>query len=296
MRVAVLGLGNMGGAVARCLAGAGHQVYGWSRSEATRLRASSYCTPIETLGRGLEAAGVIVGCLPNYATSRALFDTVTASAWRDKTLIQLAGGSPDEAESMAAWAAEHGVAYVDGAIATFPKRVGAAATTILFSGNRAAYDRAKPVLDALGGRNLFVSDKASGAEAVDMAWLSLYYGVSLGLLHGVAFCEAEGISPDLMFRAVPSFITEIEAAAKEYQGMLTSQDFRGDQAALDVHLAAMGHLLDAANRYRLDPRFMEVLSGVFGDACKMGHGQHEIAAAIAVVRGAVVRGTPGTSA
>jgi 3-hydroxyisobutyrate dehydrogenase-like beta-hydroxyacid dehydrogenase len=285
MHVAVLGLGNMGGAVARCLAKAGHEVYGWSRSEETRARASAYCTPIETLDRGLVAADLIIGCLPNYDSSRALFDTGSGTAWRAKTLVQLAGGSPDEAETMAGWATEHGVAYIDGAIATFPKRVGATTTSIFFSGDRAAYAKAKPVLDALGGRNLFVSDKVSGAEAIDMAWLSLYYGVSLGLLHGVAFCEAEGLSTDIFFEAVPSFVPEIGAAASEYKQMLAAQSYRGDQATLQVHVAAMNHLASAGKRYRLDPRFMDLLLSIYGDACKMGYSQQEIVAAMSVVRG-----------
>ena len=247
--VTVLGLGRMGAALAKAFHDAGHDTHGWSRSEATRQAAAGFCTTHNAIAEAVAAADLIVVCLHDYDTSLAAYADVPDDAWAGKTMVQLSSCAPEEAEPMQAWATEHGIAYIDGAIATFPSRIGAPATAIFMSGDRAAHDKAKPVLDALGGRNAFVSDKVTGAAAMDLGWLSLLYGVSSGLLQGAAFCSSLGIDPKAFFDAMPSFDPEIKHAAKEYDEMIARDAYEGDQATLEeVHVAAMQHLLGCAEQ------------------------------------------------
>jgi len=199
--------------------------------------------------------------------------------------VQTSSSAPSEAPAMDAWASERGMAYVDGAIATFPSRMGAPASCVFFSGDRAAYDAAKPVLDALGGRNTFVSDDVKGAAALDLGWLSLLYGVTLGLLQGAAFSQSLGIDPKVFFGAMPSFDPEIKHAASEYADMIGRDAYEGDQAQLDVHHAAMQHLASCAAENGLDTRFTQLMTDVFGDACAKGFGDKEIAATIKILNG-----------
>jgi 3-hydroxyisobutyrate dehydrogenase-like beta-hydroxyacid dehydrogenase len=275
----------MGTALVKAFSDAGIDTHGWSRSKATRDAAANYCHPHDTLQEAIGSADLIVVCLPDYDTSLEAFSAASDDAWAGKTMVQLSSCAPDEAVVMQSWAHERAIAYIDGAIATFPKRIGAPATAIFMSGDRAAYERVKPTLEALGGRNAFVSDKVTGAAAMDLGWLSFLYGVSSGLLQGAAFCRSLGIDPKEFFAAMPSFDPEIKHAAEEYDGMIAADSYQGDQATLAVHVAAMQHLLSSAEQNGLDTRFTEMLVSLYGDAVDRGLGDMEFAAAIKMFLG-----------
>jgi hypothetical protein len=56
-----------------------------------------------------------------------------------------------------------------------------------------------------------------------------------------------------MFEAVPSFQIEIAADTEDARAMIECGDFRGDQAIIDAHRAAMEHLAAAARTSGVRP-------------------------------------------
>jgi 3-hydroxyisobutyrate dehydrogenase-like beta-hydroxyacid dehydrogenase len=283
--VTVLGLGRMGSALARSFDAAGHKVTAWNRSAGPRDAATGFCTPVEAVADAVAASDLIVTCLADYDSTMEALAGVSSEQWAGRTMVQLASGGPEDAHGMKAWADARGIAYIDGAIATFPDRMGAADTCIFMSGDRAAHDRHEATLAAMGGRNLFASDDVAAAASLDLAWLSLLYGVTLGMLSAAAFCEAGKVSPKHFFNTMPSFMPEIAHAAKEYDDMIARDSYEGDQAMISVHLAAMEHIGGAAASAGMDTRFTDMLLGMFKEAVDRGLGELEIAAAIKVLRG-----------
>jgi 3-hydroxyisobutyrate dehydrogenase-like beta-hydroxyacid dehydrogenase len=149
-------------------------------------------------------------------------------------------------QQLGAFAEAHGVAYLDGAILTFPSRIGDQMTMIAYAGSRAAFDAHAATLRTLGGRSAFVSEEVGGARAVDLAWLSFLYGNAIGLLQGAAFCESQRVDPAQFFDAVPSLLVEIAGEAAYHRQLIGRGDYGGDQATLDVHVAAMRYIAQAA--------------------------------------------------
>ena len=198
--------------------------------------------------------------------------------------MQLATGGPADARGLAAWAADAGVAYLDGAIATYPARIGDAPTIVFYSGDRAAYDRHRATLEALGGRPTFVGEAPGAAAAADLAWLSFLYATMVGLFQGAAFLEAEGAEPAVVFNAVPSFGIEIAAEAAYARELIARNDFHGDQATLDVHLAAMEHIVAAAAESGVSGELPRLVRDLTARAVASGHGGDEIAALIETFR------------
>jgi glyoxylate/hydroxypyruvate reductase A len=91
--VAVLGLGEMGGAVARRLARSGYEVLGWSRSPA-RIDGVRTQSGQEALWQVLGAAEIVVNLLPLTAQTRGLFDASTFGRMRrGAALVNLARGA-----------------------------------------------------------------------------------------------------------------------------------------------------------------------------------------------------------
>lgn len=272
--VTVLGLGNMGAALAGAFESAGHTTTGWTRSSRTGTPAAA-----------CEASDLIVGCVLDYdATYEVLAAPGVTEALAGKTFVQLATGGPADAQAMADWAAGAGVVYLDGSIATYPARIGDEPTIIFYSGDRASFDRHRTTLAALGGRPTFVGEPVGGAAAADLAWLSFLYGSMIGLFQGAAFLEAEGVDPAVVFDSVPSFGVEIAAEAAYARDLIARNDFSGDQAALYTHLAGMEGILQAAEQGGVNSEFPRLVRDLTARAVAGGHRDHEIAALIEILR------------
>jgi 3-hydroxyisobutyrate dehydrogenase-like beta-hydroxyacid dehydrogenase len=71
----------------------------------------------------------------DYVTSeRLLRSGGLTKGLRGKLLVQLTSGSPKQAREMAAWARQHEIQYLDGAIMATPNLIGGPECTILYSG------------------------------------------------------------------------------------------------------------------------------------------------------------------
>lgn len=283
-QVAVIGAGRMGSALARCLKDSGLGVGIWARTRKTRERLSDIAAPVDTLGEAIGDAPLILICLPDYAASRECLDEISGLL-NDRTVVQLSSGGPADAVGLADWTKAAGGLYLDGAIATFPRRIGDASTTIFLSGSHDAWLRYRETLRRLGGRTTYLGSDVSAAATADLAWLSIYYGIALGFLQGAAFFEAGGLNPVSLFESTPSFLVEMHDAASEYRDMIHSAVYTGDQATIDVHRSAIEHLSSSARSVGVDSRFVDVAADLLDEAIMAGNGGSEIASVFHVLRG-----------
>lgn len=278
-KTAVLGLGNMGAAVADCLIGAGGPVTVWNRTAAKAAAFAGRCSVASDARTAVQSSDVIVSVLPDYDTAREVLGDL-GSELSGKTVLQLSSGTPDEARELSASVIAAGAGYLDGKIFTYPARVGAPMTRFAYSGSSAAYDLWIPLGSALGGRSTFFGDDPGAAATVDLGWLSFLYGASVGLFQAVAYCRAEGVDAAAVFDSVPSWLSEIDAESSYYDFLHSRRDYSGDQATLEVHLAAMSHLAEAARSRDISAALPDLLLQVFGRAIELGHGSDELAAGI----------------
>lgn len=276
---AVLGLGNMGAAVAECLIGSGAPVTVWNRTSAKAAAFDGRATIAADARSAVQSSDVIVSVLPDYDTARAVLGDLRPDL-SGKVVVQLSSGTPDEARDLSASLTADDVRYLDGKIFTYPARVGAPMTRFAYSGSAAAYEFWSPVGSALGGRSTFLGDDSGAAATVDLGWLSFLYGASVGLFQAVAYARAEGVDATAVFDSVPSWLSELDAESSYYDFLHGRDDYSGDQATLEVHLAAMSHLAAAARSRGISAALPDVLLQVFGRAIDLGHGSDELAAGI----------------
>jgi 2-hydroxy-3-oxopropionate reductase len=153
MRVALLGTGLMGAPMARRLLAAGHALRAWNRTRAKAqpllaLGAAVADSPADAVN-GAEATLVI---LENGAVVReVLFVRGTAEALAAGSfLVDLSSIPPDEAREHHRRLAERGVAALDAPVSGGPPAAEAGALAIMVGCETAAFDRAEPLLRALG--------------------------------------------------------------------------------------------------------------------------------------------------
>ena len=278
--VSVIGLGRMGSALARAFHSSGHTVTVWNRSpDKAELLIQAGLRGAPSPGAAAGASDVIVVCVLDYPTSDDLLGQpdVTA-ALRGKALVQLTTGTAAQARHTAAWADDHGIDYLDGAIMVHPSAIGTETGTVLYAGRADLFERHKSLLESLGGLTIFAGDDAGTASTLDGALVSGYYGLALGLFQGAALCRSEGIPLDTFTLYVQAAIGTYANLIAPVMEMITSGSYEGTEATVDIQALGASHLGEAMRDRGLDPAFSDCLHHYMRRAIALGHGQHELAA------------------
>ncbi len=279
VKIAVVGCGLMGSALARAFASAGHDVAVWNRTPGKARAVGGGTVAMNDLVQAVSGRELVVVSLSNYAAS---FEVLSAkgvsSALTGKTLVQLTSGSPADARSGLEWARAHGVAYLDAAILAFPGFVATDYATVYYAGSRAVFDRHLETLQALAKNSVYVDEKIGSAATLDCAILEAFYGGSLALLHAAAMCKAEGLDPKAFFSQKSSFLGLVSVTADAAQGMVERNDFSGDQCSLNTHVAAIEHIVRLSKDARISTRFPQELLDNYKRALSEGLGLQELPA------------------
>ena len=135
-KVTVIGAGHMGSALATALYKRGFATSVWNRTVSkTEALAQAGLRVGASLLEAVSNAEVVIVNINNYESTKELMrEPEIESALREKVLVQLSSGTPDEAREMEAWARAHGIAYLDGAIVNYPVDIGKPQGTVLYAG------------------------------------------------------------------------------------------------------------------------------------------------------------------
>lgn len=143
--VTVIGLGEMGSALAGALVRGGHHVTVWNRTTAKAERlVQDGAVLARSAAAAVSASAIVIVCVSDYTATRAIFEKKEVAAALDgRVLVQLGSGTPKEARDTQSWVRAQGAAYLDGAILAWPRQIGAPETVILASGDEASSGRTR---------------------------------------------------------------------------------------------------------------------------------------------------------
>ena len=285
-KVAVIGAGRMGSALAAALYKKGFDTTVWNRT-------SSKMEPLSRLGLRVapslqEAIGnaeIVIVSLNNYESLNQLVrPPATESALRGKVLVQLSSGTPDEAREMESWARPRGIDYLDGAILNYPVDIGKPQGTVLYSGSDELFNRLKPVLLAFGDNAMFVGKEIGQASATDIACLSFCMGAFLGFLHGYIVYEAENLPVAGYLQVVKTLMPAMEAALADLCEKIKTKDYgntqaslENTQASLETWAVAPRELIAWCEKHRVNHTFADPQLRLIERAAKAGKGQSDFA-------------------
>ncbi|MET9051363.1 NAD(P)-binding domain-containing protein [Streptomyces bacillaris] len=272
--VTVIGLGPMGRALAGAFLDAGVRTTVWNRTPG-RDR--------ELVGRGavrapsaeeaVAASGLIVVCVVNYDAAEAILrPDAVAGALKGRTVVNLTADTPDRARETAAWAAEYGVRYLDGAIMTPTGTIGTPDAVLLFSGPEELYREHRSALDALGGTHTHLGERICRAAAYDIALLDIFWTAMTGFNHALAVARAEGISAGELapFAAgiggiLPAIFTEVAAE-------VDAGTFSAEGSPVTSTASTMAHVVETSEAHGIDAGVMRAAEGLARRAIGLGHG------------------------
>jgi len=275
-----IGLGLMGSALARAMLAGGRRVTAWNRDPAKAAEIVALgASGAGSIGDAVIASPLIMICIDSYASTLGLLGAEdVAPLLAGKTLIQLSTGTPREAREAEAWAKERGAGYLDGAILAGPEHIGSSAL-ILVAGPTAAFDRCKPALACLAGDLRHVGEGIGSAAALDLAWLSEYFGFFLGAIHGARMCEAEQVGIDQY-----SALFAEGSQARWLLDIIQSGDYTHPTATLAVWYEALRRVQRQAQDAGINCEIPDFAAGFFKRAIAAGNGEEEVAALVKVLR------------
>lgn len=190
--IGLLHPGEMGAAVGKCLAGAGHRVL-WvpeGRGAETKERAEAAGLTGVALAEVVGRSDVILSvCPPHAALDVARLVAGFGGLFADANAV-----APGTAREVAAIAEAGGAGYVDGGIVG-PPPVTPGDTRLYLSGQRAAEVQALFEGTAVDAR---IVPPPGTASAVKMAYASWTKGSAALLLAARALARAEGVEPVLL--------------------------------------------------------------------------------------------------
>jgi 3-hydroxyisobutyrate dehydrogenase len=194
MKTGMIGLGAMGAPMARNLKAAGllHAVWNRTASKAATLAAELGCTAaasIRDLGAGCDA---VVVCVSADDDVRAVVAELAASLGRGGLVIDCSTVSADTARAAARLLAARGVDFLDCPVSGGVEGARAASLAIMAGGEPAAFERAQPILKALG-RTIALMGPSGAGQATKATNQILCAGVIQAVAEAMAFAKAEGL-------------------------------------------------------------------------------------------------------
>ncbi len=281
----VIGLGLMGSALADVLLAQGFDLRVWNRSrdKCERFAAAGVAVG-DSAATVADECEVLVVCLTDHAASMDVLQSGgVAQGLEGKTLVLLTTMTAEESLVTAAWAADNGIHYLDGAILAYPREVRDRTGMIAYSGQRAVFEACKPVLDALGGTPRWVGDEAGIALRFASAIYTAYYAHAVGMIQGAAMCTAAGAPLDVFIEQMTANWDWSEDDAYLLK-RIAKRDYTVQEAALEVHAAGFGTNPALCDQLGVNSELPRVIAGLLDEALRRGHAGDELPALFEVLR------------
>ena len=168
-RIGFIGVGNMGGPMAANLVKAGHTVTAFDLSpEAVAAAAAVGCKTATTAAECAAGQEIVVTMLPAGPHVRAVYGapgeqgSVIDAVDAGTLLIDCSTIDVESARAVSASAAERDLAMVDAPVTGGVPGAVAGTLTMIVGGPKAAFERAKPILEIVGGKVVHCGDAGAG--------------------------------------------------------------------------------------------------------------------------------------
>lgn len=284
--IGVVGVGAMGMNVAKRLLACGFPVFARDiRPEAekeARAAGARVCESPASLAR--DCAFVVTLVVNADQTEEVVFgpDGLAQTLAPGAVVIMSSTVQPSFAANLAQRLAGHGVHMVDAPVSGGPSKARDGTMSMMLGGADAVLERAAPVLEAMAGRRVRISDRpgdGSKAKIVN----NMLAGVNLA-----AGCEAMalgiklGLDPQTLVDVVNASSGASWVFADRMPRVLAA-DY-APRAAVELLRKDLAILLETAQGVHFPALVARTAHAVFEDAARLGHGHEDDAALVKVYR------------
>lgn len=167
MKIAFIGLGNMGGGMAANLVKAGHEVNAFDLSEAALAAAKENgCATFTDASEAVQGVDAVVTMLPNGGIVKSVYEgSVIGKAPAGAVLLDCSTIDVATAEEVIAKAEAAGYDMVDAPVSGGIAAANGGTLTFMVGGTDKAFQRASEVLDPMGKAVIHAGDAGAGQTA-----------------------------------------------------------------------------------------------------------------------------------
>jgi len=196
-KVGVVGLGNMGGGIARNFHKAGAALTVWDVS-------SDACEPFKGLAntevaapgimaKTCEVVFFVVPATPEIISCFEGEDGILAKASEGLVVYDFTTSDPNATRELAERAATHNIAYLDAGMSGGATGADAGTLTLMIGGDQAAFEHTRPVLELIAKR-IFYLGRSGAGHTLKLIHNMVCHTIFLATCEGGRMAESAGIA------------------------------------------------------------------------------------------------------
>ena len=241
--ISVIGLGDMGSALADTLLANDYSVTVWNRSpEKAAPLTDAGAILAESAEAAIAASPVTLTCITSHDRTIELIESLGQSL-QGKTIIELSTGGITEAEALAKLLTERDADWMIGAISGYPSSVGTQELVLICAANPAVWDAQEALIKTLGGSSVCVGDKAGMIPTLFAALFTTRQGFMFGMIYGGLLCRKAGIPLDEFARQVPITMGVLPSYHQYFSDTVADETFESAEASMATYAAALDDAL-----------------------------------------------------
>lgn len=200
MKIAFMGLGNMGGGMAANLVKAGHEVRAFDLSDAALSAAQAAgCEAFTDAKEAVQGVEAVVTMLPNGAIVKSVYtQDVLGHAPAGAVLLDCSTIDVATAREVIALAEAAGYDMVDAPVSGGIAAANGGTLTFMVGGSDAAYKRAEPILQAMG-KTVIHAGAAGNGQAAKICNNMLLGITMIGTCEAFAMAQKLGLDPQVFY-------------------------------------------------------------------------------------------------
>jgi 3-hydroxyisobutyrate dehydrogenase len=288
MRIAFLGLGNMGSGMAARLAVAGHTLSVFNRTAERAEKMAKAGARVADSPRSAAAnADVIIGMTADDESSRAMWlgdqGALAATNAPDALAIECSTLSHEWVLELAGHVRARGFRYVDAPVTGLPDAAASGTLTLLVGAEPADLDAARPVFASLATRVLHFGGVGQGTAYKLM--VNLLGAVQIAsAAEGMAFAEAAGLDPKLVADAIASGQAASPQVVRNVRRFVSADHAGAVNFTPALRLKDIEYALRMAHGLGVPQAFGAVAADIYRRLCAAGFARDNESRVIDIVR------------
>jgi 3-hydroxyisobutyrate dehydrogenase-like beta-hydroxyacid dehydrogenase len=280
MRVAFLGLGIMGQAMATNLVKAGHEVTVWNRTPGKLVEGAGIAPTPAAAAQGAEVIWMCVS--DTAAVEKILFgpEGIEQSLAEGMIIADSSTISPSATVKFAERVGARGVAYVDAPMTG--SKIGAGNGTLIFmvGGEQSTIDRLNPLFAAMG-KKIFRMGETGKGQATKLAMNLQIALIFEGFAEALTLATKLGVDPRQLVSLIEA--TMVRSGVVEYKAPFVLQrDFTPNFPLRLMHKDIL-LTLEAAKEARVKLPALETVEEIYDLATEEGHRDLDYAATLTLL-------------
>ena len=277
--VLLIGLGNMGAALARTLLDAGYETWVWNRTKekaGTLLEKGALWS--ENVWEAADHVDYIVMCLSNYVKCVEVLST--CSDLDNKALIQLSTGTASDAISFENMVKQKRGRYLDGAILAYPSNIGDPRSSLLIAGNSLVWKDCEALIMALGGKSRYLGEEVGAPSHLDHALIAPSLIMQMAVIQGMHMAKKAGVDLELYSMMISGLPVSLKTDQERHTRAIIDGDFSNVQASIRTWKEALDRILEEGKGSNFNVELLSGIGEVLRNGQDQGVGEEDLAALI----------------